>query len=106
MPNNLLPDVSVAALEMIIEYLVLGSNALLGENVTAMPEYEIVPGTKVAPLRTVKLLALSVAGSIASLKKAPILVLVATPVEPSALIVEVIVGGVVSETLPVVKLHT
>ncbi len=56
-------------------------------------------------MRSSKVLAPIVAGSIASLKVAVTAAVVATPVAPSAGVVAVTVGGVVSvET--VVKLHT
>jgi len=64
--------------------------------VTATPVYVTVPATGVVPWFTVKVKLLTVVGFSASLKNAPILVLIDTFIAPFALMVEVTVGGVVS----------
>ena len=71
-------------------------SAVAGVKVTATPVYVTVPATGVVPWFTVKVKLLTVVGFSASLKNAPILVLIYTFIAPFALMVEVTVGGVVS----------
>jgi hypothetical protein len=86
-------------------YTVLAARLLVGSRVATEPMEVTDPETGVAPCVKVKLVAVIVAGSIASPKVAVMFLLMTTPVAVSAGSVEVTVGAVASAVAPVVKDH-
>ena len=91
-------------------YGVLAAKGLVGVKVAVfpVPAYATVPGTSVARDAVgarVRVLFVMVEGSIGSLKTAETVVFVATSVALQAGLVEITVGGVVSELVDVMKLH-
>jgi hypothetical protein len=96
------PVGSFAPAVIVAEYRVLVARTAVGVNVAVVPEYVIVPPTAVAPGPVnVNVVALIVAGFIASLNEAETAVLTATAVALLAGTVEITVGGGA-----VVKVHT
>jgi len=91
-------------------YEVLAAKGLVGVKVAVFPDpaYATDPGTSVvrdAVGASVKVLLVMVEGSIGLLKTAETVVFVATSGALQAGVVEITVGGVVSEPVDVVKLH-
>jgi hypothetical protein len=102
---NGLPARSLAPVVIVAVYEVLAARLLAGSKVATEPVEVTDPETGVAPCFKVKLVAVIVAGSIASLKVAVRFLLTTTPVAVSTGSVELTVGAVVSVAAPVVKLH-
>src|SRR5207253_1814863 len=101
-----LPARSLAPVVTVAVYAVRGARLPAGVKVAVTPASATVPATVAAPCFKVKLAVLIVKGSIASLKMAAILPLMATPVAALAGTAALTVGRVVSGVAPVVKLQT
>jgi hypothetical protein len=77
-------------------YIVSGKRAVAGVKIAMVPTVVTVPATGVFACPCWKMKVLVVKGCITSVKTAPTLVLIDTPVAPSALMVLLTTGGVVS----------
>jgi hypothetical protein len=96
LPAAFTPRALFAAVLIVMLKSVLNARLVVGVNVATMVAalYVTAPGTGVVPgPATVKVVALMVAGSIASLKVAVTVLLVATPAEPQMGMVAVTVGA-------------
>lgn len=100
------PERSLIPVVIVTVYKVLSERFAEGIKLAIRPEYASVPETGVCPGPvTLNMAPVIVAGSMISLKVAAIFLLIATPVMPLDGSVEVTVGAVASELVPVVKLH-
>src|SRR3989339_641548 len=92
---------------MVAVYAVLGNKLVCGTNTASTPEMLAVPVTAalLSFCLTVKLVVVTVAGSMASLKEIPTLALVATAVALLALTLLLTVGALVSVPAAVLKVH-
>jgi len=95
----------LAPVVIVAVYRVLAARLLVGSKAATAFVEVTVPETGVAPCVKVKVAAVIVAGSIASLKVAAMFPLTTTLVAVLAGSVELTVGAVVSAVVPVVKLH-
>jgi hypothetical protein len=95
----------LAPVVIVAVYRVLAVRLLVGSRVATEPMEVTAPDTGVTPCFKVKLDAVIVAGSIASLKVAVMFLLTTEPAAVSAGSVELTVGAVVSIVAPVVKPH-
>ncbi len=77
----------------------------MGTKSALTPEYDTVPGTATPPADSVKVAAVRVSGSIASLNVAAAWVTSETPVAPGAGMVVITRGAIVSASAPVEKVQ-